>query len=496
MTKPLAIAFLWLVAMADGAGSWRPFRNPYDPELFLNAAPQGSQLFLSWNASPGATYRVRWREAGTTRWMVADAGSASTFAVSGLTDFVNYEVELQSSDGGRAITRSTPHARAGCAAIGYMSWDPRMSFFCSWLQLDLFLQREQIDPLRLRCRNQPITSWNAAAPDCLYELPNGNLALLLRHADDVFQQPVGYRDPAAVSRVTRSILWPSGDPFVTNAPLPLHDIAPIAGRVRTAARIESQRFDTAPGIASRVSWFTPLQPRANRFAIYHEGHGGAATDIGAETIDWLLARGWTVIAMDMPISGENAADIAPELAVHSDFDRRDDGGTSPLADFLLPVKAVVDAIVARSGGVDPAILMVGRSGGGWTTYTYAAIDPRIDVAVPVAGGTPQSVRLGGIVPALEVGDYEQSWPTLYTIVRHEDLMTAAGSRGSLIIYNQFDGCCFRVRPDAPFLAYLRGAAAALHQNIDVFVDERNAQHAIGPAGYERLDAYLREVFGE
>jgi hypothetical protein len=508
MPRSLSLLLAVLLLLLGGVSSGDPRRvfdkHPHDPELLLNAAPQGEHLFLSWNANDETSYRIRWRETGTARWTVVHAGRAATYALRGLTDFVSYDVELQAiGERGRirrsAVTRATPRPRSGCAAVKYIPWELRMNFFCSWRQLDLYLVREGIDASRLRCRNQPVSEWNEAAPDCLYELPNGDFALLLRAADDTFQHPVGYRDPAAVSRVARRAMWRDSDPFAPGAPsLPVHAIPAITGRVLHYVHAESQRIETGPETSSRITWFTPFQARAGRYAIYHEGHGGAATDIAAETIGWLLARGWTVVAMDMPLVGANVVDVKPGLAQHFDFDARDDGATSPLANFLLPVKTVVDSIVERAGAGDPEVLLIGRSGGGWTTYVYGALDPRVDVVVSVAGGTPLSVRLIGrfpFTPALELGDYEQSWPALYSIVRHEDLMIAAGARGSLHIYNEFDGCCYRVRPDDAFVPYLRGASQALGKKIDVFVDRRNPQHSIGPAGYERLELYLNDVFG-
>lgn len=465
-----------------------------DPALLLRAAPQNGHLFLSWNATPGTTYRVRSRAIETQAWSAIDVGEVSSYALRNLTNGVEYEVELQAirSDGWKrrsTIARATPRVRPNCSAIGYVPWDLRMNLFCSRSALDAFLEREQVSPTRLRCRNQPIGAWSEDTPECLFELPSGDTALLLRSLDDRFAEPCGYRDPDAVAHVTRHVLWPEHDPFTNDERLPLHEIPAFAGSVTRHANVRAFRIDTAADLASRATWFTPRVPTAHRYAIYHEGHGLAAIDGGAETIDWLLARGWSVIALDMPLTGVNAIDARPGREVHLDLDRVDAGEASPVALFLTPVKAVVDAIVASDA--DAELLLIGRSGGGWTTYVYAAIDPRIDIAVPVAGGTPLSMRLSA-GPA-EAGDYEQTWPPLFSIVRHEELMIAAGSRGSLHLFNANDTCCFRVRPEDAFVSYLRRAADVFGKNIDVFVDEENHAHSIGTAGYARLDTFLRDV---
>lgn len=462
-----------------------------DAGLLLNAAPQDGHLFLSWNAAPGTTYRVRSRPAGSHEWSVTNVGQRASYALAGLTNWITYEVELQSLSPRAYMRRSTvvrakPRPRFGCAALRYISWDTRMNFFCSWQEMDAFLRRERIDPARLRCRNQPIGEWSEHAPDCLYQLP-GRLALLLRSADERFDEPCGYREPEQVARVTRAILgWDDAA-----APAALHPHTAFTGSVTSYDSVRGYRIDTRPGLASRVVWFTPRNPTPNRYAIYHEGHGGRAVDIAADTIEWLLARGWTVIALDMPLTGANATDLGALLGIHTDFYKLDEGGISPLVHFLSPVKAIVDEIVARASD-DPDILLIGRSGGGWTTYVYGAIDPRVDAAIPVAGGTPLSQRL--LAGPLEIGDFEQSWPPLFSIVRHEDLMIAAGSRGSLHLYNTWDPCCYRARPDDPFVRYLRDAGAVFGKKIDVFVDEENFQHSIGGSGYRKIDAFLRDVF--
>lgn len=487
----LVIAFLAMSASAQRRGF--EGRIARDPGLLLSAAPQDGQLFLSWNATPGATYRVRSRAEGTSKWSSVDVGAVSAYALSGLQNRVAYEVELEvikrRTTRRSHVVRATPRMRSGCAALRYLPWDTRVNLFCSWEELDGFLTRERVEPETLRCRNQPVRAWSEHVPDCHYELPSGEFATLLRSADDRFAEPCGYREPEEVARVTRAILWPNGE----RPRLTLQPIRSFAGVVANHASVDAFRIETAAGIASRVAWFTPRTPAPNRYAIYHEGHGGRAVDIAGETIDWLLARGWTVIAMDMPLTGANIADSRPGLATHLDFDSLDDGITSPLTHFVAPVGAVVDEIVKRSAGVDPDVLLIGRSGGGWTTYLYGAIDPRIDVAVPVAGGTPISGRLA-VSPA-EVGDYEQSWPPLFSIIRHEDLMIAAGSRGSLHIYNQFDNCCYAVKPADPFVPFVRNAGPVFGKRIEVFVDELHYQHSIiGAAAYKRLAAFLDEVF--
>ena len=127
------------------------------------------------------------------------------------------------------------------------------------------------------------------------------------------------------------------------------------------------------GLPSRITWFVPRAPWNGRFAIYHEGHGGAAVEIGAETIDWLLDRGWHVIAVDMPLVGLNRVDTRPGLEAHGEFESLDDGLTSPITYFLSPVRLIVDWIHELDPGRDPDLLLIGRSGGRPDVVVYGAV---------------------------------------------------------------------------------------------------------------------------
>jgi hypothetical protein len=110
---------------ATAAGQLRELvdEGARDPALLLRAVPQNRHLFLSWNATTGTTYLVRWRVTETLAWSVIDVGAVSSYALRNLANGVEYEVELQAirSDGWKRrsmIARATPRARPNCGAIG------------------------------------------------------------------------------------------------------------------------------------------------------------------------------------------------------------------------------------------------------------------------------------------------------------------------------------------------------------------------------------------
>jgi len=465
--------------------------------MTLIGAPAAGAVFLSWSPEPEAqSYRVRWRPSAAPVWSSMTVEVVDHALIPDLVNGVPYDftVEAATPEGPvhSLAVQVTPKRRPACA---YRTYHPIQSFFCSQADADAWMQERGVRSEDLRCRNLPVEHWGPSVRDCLYTAGTDFRMLLLRNADNEFQAPIDPPSPKDIRDALRRAIWRAGDPFsrgesgVEPSMLP----AAIIGSVTKHATAGTLVFMTSDLFSSRVTRFTSRKPVEGRYAIYHEGHGGRAVEIGAETIDWLLERGWEVYAMDMPMSGVNASDMGPSFPNHhSDMYKLDDGITSPVATFMLPVKNVVDFIERRSVP-NPTILMMGRSGGGWTTYTYSALDPRIDVAVSVAGGRPMSQRLDAPWGAMEIGDYEQSAPEIFAAIRHEDLMIAAGARGSMHFFNVKDPCCFRVSPGDPLVTYLVSGGIRADRTIRVFVDTENTGHSIGAAGYPELRAFLDEV---
>ena len=485
-----------LALAAQSPDGLRVARNQA-PTLLLTAAGQDGEVFLTWSPLPGATYLVRWRVSGAREWQTADAGTTPRRSMTSLANAVPHEFQVQASSGETsAVVPSTPRPRPSCETIGYVPPPPHVDFFCTKAALDRHLAARGIDPLSLRCRQQPVAAWTDDSPNCHYVTPDGDYKLLLRTADSTFVGGMAYPDPSVVRDHARRAIWAHGDPFGEasgRTPALTAIDRPIVGQVTGHSSARTFQTTTAGGPLSTLTWFEPRKAVAGRFAIYHEGHGGAAVEIGAETIDWLLARGWTVVALDMPLLGGNRSSARPGLQGHADFDALDTGSVSPIEQFLLPVKAVVDAIATTAGRRDPDILLIGRSGGGWATYVYGAIDPRIDVAVSVAGGRPIPTRLDAPWGAAELGDYEQAAPHLYDAVPHEALMLAAGARGSFHVFNRWDTCCFRVQPGDSFVRYLRRGGVVMHKPVGVFVDPDHRGHSMSARAYAELARFLRGV---
>ena len=171
--------------------------------------------------------------------------------------------------------------------------------------------------------------------------------------------------------------------------------------------------------------------------------------------------------MYMPLLGPNRQQGLPES--HQWFEQWQDRGTPTIKFFLEPV--VLTISFALSLGYDN-VVMIGKSGGGWTTTLMAALDPRISLSIPIAGSIPLDFQ------PPDTRDYEQKprpktdklW--YLNVVNYTQLYALATiaadgfcSRTSLQLLHEDDPCCFSGHGrHAGILAYDAAIGAALSPN--------------------------------
>lgn len=218
------------------------------------------------------------------------------------------------------------------------------------------------------------------------------------------------------------------------------------------ATIQEWRATISKGVLSRFYRFTPTtyrNPTTGRAAfIVAAGHGQIGTYPPFQVlIKSLVAAGFEVITIDMPISGLNAAPTVSgpsgpvTLTSHDQMPLVKSADYNPLRMFLEPVTAVVNEL--RGRGITH-IGMAGLSGGGWTTDLYAAIDPRIDASYSIAGSMPDYAR-PYTPPHDSTGDWEQREVGAGLHVDYMDLYILASigtNRRHVNLHNVNDDCCF------------------------------------------------------
>jgi len=165
-----------------------------------------------------------------------------------------------------------------------------------------------------------------------------------------------------------------------------------------------------------------------------------------QTISTLVQEGLSVAIVSMPLFPPNSpALVLPsgrfgdlQVNTHDDFAVLEDrDSTGPLKVFLQPAIAAIDHFADRPGPLG----MIGLSGGGWTTTMVAAIDPRVDVSVAVAGSVPLAYRMGVVDNR---GDWEQQLPHLAARIDYTDLYLLAATEGrtAYVVSHDNDPCCF------------------------------------------------------
>lgn len=169
-------------------------------------------------------------------------------------------------------------------------------------------------------------------------------------------------------------------------------------------------------------------------------------------------------------------------------------GVAGIAVFYLVMCRALDVLLDLEQ-VDPErIAVTGLSGGGWQTIVLAALDTRVRLAAPNAGYIGLDSRVNH---RADRGDIEQNASDLAATADYPMLTAMLAPRPALLMYNEFDDCCFqtvRARPSVyepvrPLYASLgRTEAFAFHNNLDPGTHNYEREHR------ERFYGFLNRHF--
>ncbi|SIS51392.1 hypothetical protein SAMN05421766_102505 [Zobellia uliginosa] len=229
----------------------------------------------------------------------------------------------------------------------------------------------------------------------------------------------------------------------------------------------------------------------NRLIIYHQGHSGGF-NLGKNTIQYFLKKGFTIYALAMPLKGKNNHPVIEvkklgkiHLENHEELKYLD----TPLQYFIAPVVTMVNYAKKQNYN---EIAMIGISGGGWTTTVTAALDPRINYSFPVAGTYPMFVRYSK--PSKNYGDFEQTHVGLYQKVNYLDMyiMGATGkNRYQFQILNKYDSCCFEGDDYKKYVDFVSEKVRAFESGKFLFYsDTSHKQHKISDIALKQIDDVL------
>jgi hypothetical protein len=256
-------------------------------------------------------------------------------------------------------------------------------------------------------------------------------------------------------------------------------------------------------LGTRYSAFL-LSRAHDELVVVHEGHkacqpaSGLANSIlpdAAALIDRLLERA-DVLYFDMPMLGTNCGQtisikgISYSGIMHNWLGLIDEPGESGLAYFFDPLFWTLSFVSPRYR----AMHMTGRSGGGWATTVYAALDWRIQRSVSVAGSLPMELRTPELDGTDDIGDWEQYAAYIYKLLTYQELYEAAGgiddSRRHVQIYNEFDICCFKgAKGLAAQADYVASSKGYVQGRVRFMVNAGEREH-IFP-----IDMVVEQLFG-
>jgi len=132
--------------------------------------------------------------------------------------------------------------------------------------------------------------------------------------------------------------------------------------------------------------------RARGLVILHNGHDARVSNLEERSdpyglATFIMALGFDVITLCMPYTGFNHLGEDNPYHEHDEFAFiYGNGDRATLAYFLAPVRLALDWAESELG--HRRFAMVGFSGGGWTTYLAAALEPRISLSIAAVGTLP------------------------------------------------------------------------------------------------------------
>ena len=164
------------------------------------------------------------------------------------------------------------------------------------------------------------------------------------------------------------------------------------------------------------------------------------------TPGWLSELGYDVMEFNMPLLGPNNNGSIGTRS-HEWFGGWEKQGVKVMRFFVEPVSLAIN--FALTQGYE-RFVMVGLSGGGWSTTVASALDKRIGLSFPVAGSVPFGMRSNSWHDG---GDFEQErGRAIYGACDYECMYTLAGleeGRMQVQLLHEADSCCFRSGPRHP-----------------------------------------------
>ncbi len=212
-------------------------------------------------------------------------------------------------------------------------------------------------------------------------------------------------------------------------------------------RLRKLRYEIVPGFEATAILCEPGHPGGPSPAVLdlsgHELAGKAAEHTQRRCVT-LARMGVVVLDLEWPGFGElGGRDNAHDFAAHLDL-----VGANALGFFYLAMRRGLDYLAGLPQVDSRRLGVTGWSGGGWQTTVLSGLDPRVAVAVEVAGiGSLQN----NIIHPGDTDEIEENATDLAVGRDYPHLVAMRAPRPTLLIHNAEDDCCFRAALVKPYL---------------------------------------------
>ncbi len=208
-------------------------------------------------------------------------------------------------------------------------------------------------------------------------------------------------------------------------------------------RVDRVKIESELNTTGYAFYVRSANPKKKALFVHKAGHAGNFTSGGRKAFTQkMLKRGYDVLLVGMYARSFNSADYN-----HDDLVGKQTDSFNPLKLFHDHVAVGLNyAVQQRSYD---HLFMTGKSGGGWSTATYGAMDLRIERIYPIAGTQPIYISDYQEMNGHHSYDYEQGndpytydFYSQHTNFDHYLIATAGPDRGGIFVNVLEDDCCF------------------------------------------------------
>jgi len=212
-------------------------------------------------------------------------------------------------------------------------------------------------------------------------------------------------------------------------------------------RIRKLRYEIVPGFMSTALMYEPEKITGRVPAVLNLiGHepDGIAVEYEQKRCINFAKRGMVALDLGWMQFGElSQPGNEHDYGAHLDL-----VGSNALGLFYLAMRRGLDYL-STLPNVDPTrIGATGLSGGGWQTVVLGALDPRVAVAVEVAGFGSRESNLTAPSDTYEI---EEDAPDIMQGFDYPEFIAMRAPRPTLLVHNAVDSCCFRAPLVEPYI---------------------------------------------